>query len=193
MTGSKATLTDEQRERISKAVMNGGWAAGFHALVEEAVAPECLEVPVAKYGAFASLVAASGTDEYDLIDTIRKYFTVKVIYDNYQRSGKVNTFYDSAKALNDHYHLLDSEVTKLLQPYKPEIIEPLKTFNLPKIEGMDRMNDGLYNCIKRALVALANVPDEIGVPWEKDNFMSLRTKDGKIKLFYVLEESGNFR
>lgn len=191
MTGSsKATLTDEQRERISKAVMSGGWAAGFHALVEEAVedaaSPEC---QTAKYDALEGLVAASGTDEYNLIDTIRKYFTVKVFYDNYQRFGKVNSFYDSAKALNDHYHLLDSEVTQLLKPYKPEIIEPLKTFNLPRIENTDC---GLYYLIERALVALAHTPDEVGVPWEKDNFMSLRTKDGKVKLFYVLEESGKF-
>jgi hypothetical protein len=186
MTGNKATLTDEQRERIFKAVMSGGWAAGFHALVEEAVkdtaTPEY-------YDALEGLVAASGTDKHDLIDTIRKYLTVKVFYDNYQRFGKINSFYDSAKALNDHYHLLDSEVTQLLQPYKPEIIEPLKTFNFPRIENTEC---GLYYLIERALVALAHTPDEVGVPWEKDNFMSLRTKDGKVKLFYVLEESGKF-
>lgn len=153
MTGSsKATLTDEQRERISKAVMSGGWAAGFHALVEEAVedaaSPEC---QTAKYDALEGLVAASGTDEYNLIDTIRKYFTVKVFYDNYQRFGKVNSFYDSAKALNDHYHLLDSEVTQLLKPYKPEIIEPLKTFNLPRIENTDC---GLYSVLRKNATSL---------------------------------------
>lgn len=189
MTGSKAILTDEQRERISKAVLSGGWAAGFHTLVEEAVEDSVEDsVTTAKYGAFASLVAASGTDEYDLIDTIRKYFTVKVYYDNYQRFRSLNAFYDSAKALLDHYHLLDSEVTQLLRS-KPEIVEPLKTINLPRIES----TDDLYHRVKRALIALANTPDEIGVPWEKDNFMSLRTKNGKISLFYVLEESGNFK
>ena len=186
MTGSnKATLTDEQRERISKAVMSGGWAAGFHALVEEAIDPTSPK----HADKFEALLAASGVDECYLIDTIRQYLTVTAFYNTFQLSGRLNRFYESAKALNDHYHLLDSEVTQLLQSYKSEIIEPLQTISFSRIESTHDTPD-LYHLIKFALVALVNAPDEVGVTFKQDNFMSLRMKDGKIKLFYVLEESG---